>query len=229
MRHLAMGVVISSVCLSILIAGLASNAQAQSWQGVMIRGSGPEVYYIDNGMKRYIPTPSIVEGLGGWGKVVLVDDGFRDSFKSGQPKTDTKPADQSVLLFNYSFKMNDAGSNHIQTMIRADHNGRVGGWFTYDNDSNLGFCGGIVVAIYDSPGTRLAQFTPPSGCINGKMGGKATKRKIDWEDQIPASALATMDRLEVRAYHTSKSENLPTMQQAIEMLKAAATVIASIQ
>jgi hypothetical protein len=158
-----------------------------------------------------------------------MDWSFVQSFPAGDPKYGCDKAPNSVFLFNYNFKMNDPGSNHIHATIRADQLGKIGGEFTYDNDSMWGFCGGIVVGLYDSAGQQLKFFTPPSGCIDGKPPGGAIQRPVPWNDSFDSGLFSRISRLEVRAYHSSKPGNLPTPEQVLGFIKTTVEVISAIE
>ena len=74
---------------------LESYPQADNWQkskkypdGTLLRGSGPKVYLIELGKKRWIPTANIfTKSNFGWKYILNVDDKILDRFKDGENLT----------------------------------------------------------------------------------------------------------------------------------------------
>lgn len=60
--------------------------------GSLLKGSGPEVYLIELGKKRWIPSPGIFTGNGfGWKYIISVDDDVLDDFDEGAFLTLSEP------------------------------------------------------------------------------------------------------------------------------------------
>ena len=78
---------------------IQSYPQADDWKkskkypdGTLLRGSGPKVYLIELGKKRWIPTSGIFEGSDfGWKYILNIDDKVLNKFKDGDDLTLAEP------------------------------------------------------------------------------------------------------------------------------------------
>lgn len=67
-----------------LLLGFEASAYSTFSNGTLIRGSGPEVYVLEYGLKRWIFTPLIFKNLFyDWNKIKIVADEILNSFPSG--------------------------------------------------------------------------------------------------------------------------------------------------
>ncbi|MBU4338515.1 lamin tail domain-containing protein [Patescibacteria group bacterium] len=70
------------------IIGLLFSFESQAYStfsnGTLVKGSGPEVYVLEHGIKRWIPNPAIFKNLFyDWGKIKKVADDMLNSFPNG--------------------------------------------------------------------------------------------------------------------------------------------------
>jgi hypothetical protein len=190
------------------------------YDGVFIKTAGggdPRVFYIRGGQKCYVPTPAIAAGLMGANWTAYIEQVSGDWFNAvpnGPNETGAQgpvpvPAPAAALgwrtpfLFKYDYsELNNNGANHIETFLRLYPTGQIIGQYNYDNDDLMGFCGGIVVGVTNAANQLLQYFTPPSGCINGKLPGNAITRAVPWGDQVGNGNLAQAEQLRVAAYPT---------------------------
>ena len=78
---------------------IAGYPQGSDWgksddhpEGSLLKGSGPEVYLIELGKRRWVPSPQIFEGSGfGWKYILQVDDDDLDDYDLGDNLTLTEP------------------------------------------------------------------------------------------------------------------------------------------
>ncbi|MBK8997979.1 MAG: hypothetical protein IPM35_19825 [Myxococcales bacterium] len=55
-------------------------------EGSLIKGSGPEVFLIENGQRRHVPDPATFDAMGlDWGKVRTVSDEELSRVPQGEP------------------------------------------------------------------------------------------------------------------------------------------------
>jgi hypothetical protein len=67
-----------------LLFGFNSQAYSTFSNGTLIKGSGPEVYIMEYGLKRWIPTPAVFQSLFlDWNKIKRVTDDLLNSFPNG--------------------------------------------------------------------------------------------------------------------------------------------------
>jgi len=60
-----------------------------------------------------------------------------------------------------------------------------------------------VIGLVDSAGRLLHYYTPPTGCVNGKVaGGQAERRFVTWEDAIPSNVRDRVAGVRVRSVFT---------------------------
>ncbi len=64
---------------------------------------------------------------------------------------------------------------------------KMQGIIRWESDSDFqGVCGGAVVTLLDQRGALLDYYTPPTGCVSGKVAGHSNQRFEAWEDGIPS-------------------------------------------
>jgi len=88
-----------------LLLGAKSQAYSTFSDGTLIRGSGPEVYVLEHGVKRWIPDPTIFKNLFyDWEKIKNVTDETLNGFPSGA-KISSDYSDGALLRFDKSPKV----------------------------------------------------------------------------------------------------------------------------
>jgi alpha-L-arabinofuranosidase len=110
------------------------------------------------------------------------------------------------------------GANHLETFLRVYASGQAKGEYVYHNDSMVGFCGGIVIGVLNAENQIVQYFTPPSGCINGKIAGGEVTRNVDWGDEVTNANLQVTQQLRIAAYPTQGENqiNIGSIEQAAQ-------------
>lgn len=83
---------ISEECLRSIIIGPPFQPPPD---GSLFIGSGPRVYWIEHGLRRWVPNPQILDTLGGWPAVSKISDEALNSIPEGQSLPDPTPSPSS--------------------------------------------------------------------------------------------------------------------------------------
>lgn len=114
-----------------LLYGAKSEAYLTFSNGALIKGSGPEVYVLEHGMKRWIPNPEIFNNLSyDFRKILYVSDNFLNSYPKG-PNITNDYTDGALLKTNNDPKVylyNNNSLRWIPDPIVFNSNG-----FSWDN------------------------------------------------------------------------------------------------
>ncbi len=193
-------------------------------------------YVVDNLQRRPIPNQFIFDSLFGNGtlrnsiKILAPYDLGRVAQGPPLPH-DIVPTfpiqfhDESVLVENGT----EVGSAHMETNLSVGVDGSISGSLIYKNDSVWGWCGGIVVGVFDTLGHALAGFAPPSGCVVGKGvvdNWHEHRREVAWADVIPAAVMPRARQIRVKLYATTGDNKLPDIMREISDVVSTVQTIA---
>ena len=102
------------------------------------------------------------------------------------------------------------GAHHIAMAAwTARGRSKMQGVVRYESDDAFGICGGAVVGLLNADGRLLHYYTPPTGCVNGKIGGRANQRFVAWEDSIPAAIRNQIRTVRVQPMFTEGTDKIP--------------------
>jgi hypothetical protein len=79
---------------------------------------------------------------------------------------------------------------------------RMQGVIRNESNDRTGVCGGMIVALVDRENRLLKFYTPPTGCVSGRLHGSANQRFVPWEDDIPAAIRSRIAEVRVRPVFT---------------------------
>jgi hypothetical protein len=116
----------------------------------------------------------------------------------------------------------DNGAHHVgMAAWTARGRSKVQGVIRYESDDAFGICGGAVVGLLDATGRLLHYYTPPTGCGDGKIGGRANQRFVAWEDTIPQAIRRNVRAVRVQPMFT-KGRDKFTWERLTGMVASAA-------
>lgn len=207
--------------------------QRPAANGAMIRETNfPTVWYVRNGQRCPMAGPPVFGALGltpadveivTWEDVRLLPEGPGDDGHLGPTQIDPAAAAlgwKTPYLHVYSHDYFQ-GSQHIESRTRIWSDGTVEGFFQYHNDSMMGFCGGVAIAMLDTHNLMVHASAPPSGCINGKPPGHEVTREVAWGDRVDAETLKKITRVISKAYPTTKGGINIDFHTVADILKVA--------
>src|SRR5437773_9897596 len=77
--------IVSESDLNAIPEGARKPSRVPRTDGVLLKGTGPKVYVMDQGQKRWVPDPPTLVTLGGWSKVINIADQDLNTIPDGAP------------------------------------------------------------------------------------------------------------------------------------------------
>ena len=197
--------------LSVLLSLFPAFAFGQWSEGMFFREAGtPAVYYLENGVKRYIGTPDLIRCLGSQpdDEIEIGENDF-NAIPTGPPKTDCATSMPRRPIVGGHEHTYFEGSRHVESRIFMYRNGATFGWFRFANDTVAhGYCASYAVGLLDDGGRQLYGFTPPGGCLDGKVAGHENVRFINWNDSAPSEIGPKVASIKIKIQETDGPNRL---------------------
>jgi uncharacterized membrane protein len=113
---------------------------------------------------------------------------------------------------------------YMNTSVTISNNGRIDGITKTWSCHNLGFTGGVYVAVTDKNGNILNEPTQRKYGVNGRSfpGGRCSERTDTWHEYIPENKINDVYSVAIGHAHTPKSRI--TQEDVMELIRIGAEV-----
>jgi hypothetical protein len=180
--------------------------------GTLVKGSGPAVYLVEEGRRRWVPNPETLETIGSWENILTITDAELFSIPLGIPLPSAVPL--------YADTTKDLGfARFIQTQATLDTSGNLNAvTHTWTDNQVMGFTGGVYILFADQNdivvgGTDIRQFG-----VDAVLNPFAPHSRVDrWSEAVSSDVVNKTAKLEIVQEYTPRPRiNADDVKHAID-------------